>query len=100
MVEATQAYHPESSAASASQVKVLIAIRVVAERIAREEVKQEIRDRGDKIANYAAAGEDQGQPRALHRAGQSLRARCGDPGRGRGQGAAQGSTQGPAQSTT
>ena len=61
MVEATQAYHPQSSAdrsqplSSAAQAKVLMAIRWMAERIARDEVKQEIRDRGDKIARYASS---------------------------------------------
>ena len=61
MVEATQAYHPQPSAdrspplSSTAQARVLMAIRWMAERLARDEVKQEIRDRGDKIARYASA---------------------------------------------
>jgi hypothetical protein len=42
MVEATQAYHP----------KVLTAIRLKAERIAREEVEREIKGRGQRITDY------------------------------------------------
>ena len=40
MVEATQAYHP----------KVLTAICAIAERYAREEVKRQVRARGEKIS--------------------------------------------------
>jgi hypothetical protein len=42
MVEATQAYHS----------KVLTAIRVIAERYAREEVKRQIRASGARISQY------------------------------------------------
>ena len=42
MVEATQAYHS----------KVLTAIRVIAERYAREEVKRQIRASGAKLSQY------------------------------------------------
>src|SRR5262245_4605892 len=44
MVEATQAYHS----------KVLTAIRVIAERYAREEVKRQIRASGAKVSQYPA----------------------------------------------
>ena len=44
MVEATQAYHS----------KVLTAIRVIAERYAREEVKRQIRASGAKLSQYPA----------------------------------------------
>jgi len=43
MVEATQAYHP----------KVLRAIRCLAKYYAREETKEQIRHRGEKISRYA-----------------------------------------------
>ena len=42
MVEATQVYHS----------KVLTAIRVIAERYAREEVKRQIRASGAKVSQY------------------------------------------------
>jgi hypothetical protein len=42
MVEATQAYHP----------KVLNAIRVIAEMYARQEAKEQIRHRGQKVSDY------------------------------------------------
>jgi len=43
MVEAAQAYHP----------KVLRAIECIARYYAREEVKEQIRHRGEKISHYA-----------------------------------------------
>jgi hypothetical protein len=44
MVEATQAYHP----------KVLTAIRVMADRYARDEVKRQIQASGARVSHYAA----------------------------------------------
>ena len=44
MVEDTQAYHP----------KVLRAIECIARDYAREEAKEQIRHRGEKISHYAA----------------------------------------------
>ena len=58
---ATPSYHPQTGTdrsqllSSAAQIRVLIAIRWMAERLARDEVKQEIRDRGDKICRYASS---------------------------------------------